>query len=212
VAILRGWAKLIEHNPLAAIDLTEDQAEHLTRVIEQQGKAHHRARSDQFVPNVRQVARAVRHVVPAGIVAQSNQSAAGKCLDDDVPVHSVSLHQLIADDRHSRTSCPSGIAHREVVRLGVGLQTPDWPHERLHGALTLFSTASERAVAEAAIVSSAQDWALAQQPGRSGNGQAVDRLATVADRAAASGDSRVTQMKADKVAKANPELAKVGKR
>lgn len=61
---------------------------------------------------------------------------------------------------------------------------------------------------QAAIVASAQDWAKAQKQGRDGNGQAVDRLATVADRAAQSGASRVTQMKADKVSREAPELAK----
>lgn len=50
---------------------------------------------------------------------------------------------------------------------------------------------------QAAIVARAQDWEKAQREGRPGNGQAVDRLSTVADRAAASGASRVTQMKAD---------------
>lgn len=63
---------------------------------------------------------------------------------------------------------------------------------------------------QAAIVASAQDWATAQ--GRGGNrkadqSQAVD-FDSVAKRSAASGASRVTQMKADKVAKASPELAR----
>lgn len=64
---------------------------------------------------------------------------------------------------------------------------------------------------QAAIVSSAQDWAKAQTVGnpafkeQSGN---VAGLATIADRAAQSGASERTQRMADKVAKANPELAK----
>jgi len=63
---------------------------------------------------------------------------------------------------------------------------------------------------QAAIVASAQDWAKAQKRGgdrRSDQSQAVD-FETVDQRAAAAGVSRVTQMKADKVAKADPELAK----
>ena len=64
---------------------------------------------------------------------------------------------------------------------------------------------------QAAIVSSAQDWAKAQTVGnpslksQSGN---VTGLATVEDRMAQSGASDKTQRMADKVAKANPELAK----
>lgn len=62
---------------------------------------------------------------------------------------------------------------------------------------------------QAAIVASAQDWAGAQAVGRpaekSGN---VAGLATVAERAAASGASDRTQRMADKVAKADPELSR----
>ena len=63
---------------------------------------------------------------------------------------------------------------------------------------------------QAAIVASAQDWGKAQIHGgdrKSNQSQAVD-FDSVEKRSAASGASRVTQMKADKVAKANPELAK----
>lgn len=63
---------------------------------------------------------------------------------------------------------------------------------------------------QAAIVASAQDWAMAQTVGKpaarqSGN---VAGLATIADRAAQSGASERTQRMADKVAKADPALAK----
>lgn len=64
---------------------------------------------------------------------------------------------------------------------------------------------------QAAIVASAQDWAKAQTVGnpslksQSGN---VTGLATVEDRMAQSGASDKTQRMADKVAKADPELAK----
>ena len=64
---------------------------------------------------------------------------------------------------------------------------------------------------QAAIVASAQDWGKAQVQGanrhtiKTGN---VAGLETVADRAAESGASERTQRMADKVAKANPELAK----
>lgn len=63
---------------------------------------------------------------------------------------------------------------------------------------------------QAAIVASAQDWAQAQGRGgdrKSDQSQSID-FDSVAKRAAASGASRITQMKADKVAKADPELAK----
>jgi hypothetical protein len=61
---------------------------------------------------------------------------------------------------------------------------------------------------QAAIVSSAQDWAKAQpahRPEKAGN---VAGLSTVSQRAAQSGAGERTQRMADKVAKANPELAK----
>lgn len=60
---------------------------------------------------------------------------------------------------------------------------------------------------QAAIVASAQDWAKAQAVGKpkSGNVAGLDR---VEDRAAQSGASERTQRMADKVAKADPELAK----
>ena len=60
---------------------------------------------------------------------------------------------------------------------------------------------------QAAIVASAQDWTKAQSVG---NPQLrnVAQLETAADRAAQSGASHRTQQMADKVAKANPELAK----
>ncbi len=64
---------------------------------------------------------------------------------------------------------------------------------------------------QAAIVASAQDWAKAQLQGA--NRHTIKRcnvapLETVADRAAKSGGSIRTQKMADKVAKADPELAK----
>lgn len=61
---------------------------------------------------------------------------------------------------------------------------------------------------QAAIVASAQDWAMAQpayRPEKAGN---VTGLSTVADRTAQSGASEKTQRMADKVAKTDPELAK----
>lgn len=66
---------------------------------------------------------------------------------------------------------------------------------------------------QAAIVASAQDWAKAQTVGNPSfkiteQKCNVAPLETVADRAAQSGASVRTQKMADKVAKANPELAK----
>lgn len=60
---------------------------------------------------------------------------------------------------------------------------------------------------QAAIVASAQDWAKAQTVGRPESGAAAP-LSTTAERAAQSGASFDTQKRADKVAKADPELAK----
>lgn len=60
-----------------------------------------------------------------------------------------------------------------------------------------------------AVVASAQDWAKAQGRGgdrRSDQSRSND-FDTVEKRAAAAGVHRDTQMKADKVAKADPELA-----
>ena len=56
-------------------------------------------------------------------------------------------------------------------------------------------------------MASAQDWAKAQTVGNPQFGN-LTGLKTVADRAAQSGASDKTQRMADKVAKANPELAK----
>lgn len=67
---------------------------------------------------------------------------------------------------------------------------------------------------QAAIVASAQDWAQAQTRGGTGANQhaaqtgKITGLQTVADRAAQSGASEKTQRMADKVAKADPELAR----
>lgn len=60
---------------------------------------------------------------------------------------------------------------------------------------------------QAAIVASAQDWAKAQTIGRPEK-VAETTFSTVEQRAAASGASRDTQLRADKVAKASPELAR----
>lgn len=60
---------------------------------------------------------------------------------------------------------------------------------------------------QAAIVASAQDWATAQTVGKPKSVN-VDPLATIEQRAAQSGASRSTQKMADKVAKADPVLAK----
>lgn len=63
---------------------------------------------------------------------------------------------------------------------------------------------------QAAIVASAQDWAKSQQHGgaRRGDQVATLPLETIKARAAESGASERTQRMADKVAKADPELAR----
>lgn len=62
---------------------------------------------------------------------------------------------------------------------------------------------------QAAIVSSAQDWAISQTHGgnRSSAHESTCSLSTTKERAASSGASMATQRRADAVAKANPELA-----
>ena len=60
---------------------------------------------------------------------------------------------------------------------------------------------------QAAIVASAQDWSNAQTVGNPQFGK-ITGLQTVAGRAAISGTSEKTQRNADKVARADPELAK----
>lgn len=61
---------------------------------------------------------------------------------------------------------------------------------------------------QAAIVASAQDWSMAQPASRPEKAGNVAGLSTVADRAAQSGASERTQRMADKVAKADPTLAR----
>lgn len=61
---------------------------------------------------------------------------------------------------------------------------------------------------QAAIVASAQDWAKAQPEGRPQKQCNVAPLSTAQSRAAESGASLRTQKMADKVAKADPELAR----
>lgn len=60
---------------------------------------------------------------------------------------------------------------------------------------------------QAAIVASAQDWAMAQMAGKPVSGK-IAGLHRVEDRAAQSGASERTQRMADMVAKTHPELAK----
>jgi hypothetical protein len=66
---------------------------------------------------------------------------------------------------------------------------------------------TERRAKQTAIVASAQDWAKAQTVGKPKSGN-VAGLDTVSDRAAQSGAGERTQRMADKVAKADPDLAK----
>lgn len=61
---------------------------------------------------------------------------------------------------------------------------------------------------QAAIVASAQDWAKAQPEGRPQKPGNVAAFSTVAERAAQSGAGERTQRMADKVAKADPALAR----
>jgi ParB-like chromosome segregation protein Spo0J len=133
------------------------------------------------------------------------QGAEFDALCEDIKAHG--LRQPIV--LHGGMILDGGNRYRACVEAGVTPLFEDFKGDSLV-AYVLSANLHRRHMTtgqHAAIVSAAQDWAKAQQVGRPGNGQAVDHFSTVAQRAAASGASRVTQMKADKVAKADPALA-----
>ena len=108
-----------------------------------------------------------------------------------------------------------GNRYRACLEAGVTPRFVDYIGENL-AAYVLSVNLHRRHMTpgqQAVIVASAQDWARAQTRGgdrKSDQSQPVD-FDSVEKRSAASGASRVTQMRADKVAKADPELAvKVG--
>lgn len=117
---------------------------------------------------------------------------------------------------HQGMVLDGGNRFRACIRAGVEPITVEFAGENIV-SFVLSANLHRRHLSpgqQAAIVASAQDWAKAQSRGGDrGNqhgpsqSQSVD-FASVEQRAAASGVSRVTQMKADKVARADPELAK----
>ena len=113
---------------------------------------------------------------------------------------------------HQGMVLDGGNRFRACIRAGVEPITVEFAGENIV-SFVLSANLHRRHLSpgqQAAIVASAQDWAKAQTRGgdrKSDQSQAVD-FDSVEKRSAASGVSRVTQMKADKVARADPELAK----
>lgn len=115
---------------------------------------------------------------------------------------------------HDGMILDGGNRYRACVEAGIEPSFIDFNGESLV-AFVLSANLHRRHLSpgqQAAIVASAQDWAKAQFQGanrhtikKTGN---VAGLETIADRAAQSGASERTQRMADKVAKADPELAK----
>lgn len=113
---------------------------------------------------------------------------------------------------HAGLILDGGNRYRACIELGVEPRIEEFEGDGIV-AFVLSANLHRRHMTpgqQAAIVASAQDWAKAQARGgdrRSDQSQVLD-FETVEQRAAAAGVSRVTQMKADKVAKEAPELAK----
>lgn len=115
---------------------------------------------------------------------------------------------------HDGMILDGGNRYRACVEAGIEPSFIDFNGESLV-AFVLSANLHRRHLSpgqQAAIVASAQDWDKAQFQGanrhtikKTGN---VAGLETIADRAAQSGASERTQRMADKVAKADPELAK----
>lgn len=112
---------------------------------------------------------------------------------------------------HDGMILDGGNRYRACIDAGV---TPDFV-EFSGGNLVSFVLSANlhrrhmSAGQQAAIVASAQDWGKAHPSRRiEKDGCNVAHLSTVADRMAQSGASERTQQMADKVAKADPELAK----
>jgi hypothetical protein len=114
------------------------------------------------------------------------------------------LHEgMILDGGNRYRACLETGARMEFVEFGGGSAVSFVLSANLHRR---HMTAGQ----QAAIVASAQDWATTQPAGQGGDrrSSATLHLITAADRAAESGASLRTQKMADKVAKADPDLAK----
>lgn len=128
-------------------------------------------------------------------------------LRDDIKANG--LRQVIV--LHDGMILDGGNRYRACIEAGVKPRFVDFAGDGLV-AFVLSQNMHRRHMTpgqQAAIVASAQDWAKAQGRGgdrKSDQSQVVD-FDSVERRAAASGASRVTQMKADAVAKADPALA-----
>lgn len=135
-------------------------------------------------------------------------------LIEDIRAHGlrepiVTYHGMILDGGNRYNAC---------LHAGIEPQTVEYAGTNL-AAFVLSANLHRRHMSagqQAAIVASAADWAKAQKRGGDGSNQHgkkgqtgnVAPLLTVADRTAQSGASERTQKDADKVAKADPELAK----
>ncbi|WP_261541656.1 ParB/RepB/Spo0J family partition protein [Burkholderia multivorans] len=112
---------------------------------------------------------------------------------------------------HDGLILDGGNRYRACVELGIEPRTVPFSGGNLV-SFVLSANLHRRHLTpgqQAAIVASAQDWAKAQPAHRPTEKECnVAPLSTVADRAAQSGASVRTQKMADKVARANPELAK----
>lgn len=102
-----------------------------------------------------------------------------------------------------------GNRYQACVSLGIAPIYEEFTGEGI-GAFVLTSNLHRRHLTpgqQAAIVACVQDWSKAQLVGKPKSGN-LTGLQTVANRTEISGVSEKTQRTADKVAKANPELAK----
>lgn len=112
---------------------------------------------------------------------------------------------------HDGMILDGGNRYRACIQAGVAPRTRQFDGKSIVG-FVLSANLHRRHLTpgqQAAIVASAQDWANAQTHGGDRKSKVQDcTLNTAEDRAAQSGASLRTQKTADKVAKADPELAK----
>ena len=113
----------------------------------------------------------------------------------------ITLDGMILDGGNRYQACIEAGVEPETMKFGAGNPVDYVLSANLHRR---HLSAGQRA----AIVSSCQNWAEAHPPHRTGEGCNSAPLTTKANRSKASGASKRTQTKADKVAKADPTLAK----
>ena len=115
---------------------------------------------------------------------------------------------------HNNMILDGGNRYRACIQAGVDPQFVQFDGDNLV-CFVLSANLHRRHLSagqQAAIVASAQDWAKAQTRGGDRKSEQIkvsaDTLKTAEDRAAQAGVSIATQKRADKVAKADPELVK----